>query len=188
MDRYRRLGLTVLIALSLASGVVACSGFSLFGGVAGGVLTLLAIVFWFATATTQTGCTTQACLSLNIRDAEFETDVGPCLSDAGVDPRFDVGPCLSALPPDAEVEDATEDGGPIGPCLSIAPPDAEVGDDAGEPDADSDPDASPDVASLRGRRTPAVARGEAIERLAQRGVLPADVVARLKTPVDEEPS
>lgn len=184
MERYRRAGLILLITLAFASGLVACSGFSLIGGVAGGVLTVLAVVFWFATATTQTGCTTQACLSLVFDGGEGE-DLGPCLSqifDGGGDAGVEVGPCLGAPLPDAEVEDVGEDAGPIGPCLSIAPPDAAVDEDAGGPDA------SPDVASLRQSQDPQPAKSEAIARLAKRGVLPPDVAARLRGPTDEEPS
>lgn len=205
MERHRRTALSILVALILTSGLVACSGFSMLGGVAGGVLTLVAVVIWFSAATTQTGCSVQSCLSLVPMDGGEEPEVGPCLS-----PPFDVGPCLGSLPPDAgpdagevgpclsldagEVgpclspplpdagdEDAgDEDAGPIGPCLSLPPPDAEVDDDAGETDA------SPDVAEAPRPRGPQLARMEAIKRLSQRGVLPPDVAARLVDSGDEE--
>lgn len=221
MQHHRRTALALLVSLILASGLVACTGFTIAGGIAGGVLTLVALVLWLTTATSQSGCAVQACLSL-VADGGDEPEVGPCLSqildvgpclgapldvgpclssmpdlshdvgevgpclsppppDAGDEDAGIVGPCLSQPPPDASEEDAgDEDGGPIGPCLSLPPPDAEVDDDAGGSEA------SPDVARAPRPGDPLVARRETIQRLRARGVLSADVAARLVRSDDEE--
>ena len=141
------------------------------------------------------------CLSLDggpdpRADARADAEVGPCLSpplDAGPDPRTDaeVGPCLSMAPPDATAEAAR-----MGPCLSMAPPDARVGPclspDTGmtgthDSGAGEDPDSgvddvsmAPPLESVPEVELVADARIEVLERLAKRGVLPPDVVARLR--------
>jgi hypothetical protein len=181
MERFRRPGLALFVVAIMASVATACSGFSLFGGIASGVLTIAAVVFWFATAATQTGCEVQTCLSLVLPEPDGgdasasdagDSSVGPCLSiDGGI-----VGPCLSQPPPDGgdSGTDGGVDTGIIGPCLSQPPPDG--GDDL---------DGSVEVGAVE-RNTPASSRLAAIDRLRAKGVLPADVAARLKGSKNEE--
>lgn len=146
MERFRRPGLALLFVAIMASVATACSGFSLFGGLAGGVLTVVAVIFWFATATTQSGCT-----------------VGPCLS-----PPYEEPDGGDAGEPDADV-DGGRDSGIIGPCLTAPPPDTGV-----------DLDAGVEVGALEPSSPAKSSRLAAIDRLREKGVLPADVAARLK--------
>lgn len=138
-------------------------------------------------------------------DADPEPDFGPCLSppwDIVDDRGVDLGVCLSPIPPDADAEAGPEEVDiPIGPCLDPLPPDEapdageiDVGpclSDVPEPDfgpclsppaPDWGPDAGTDAdvdAAQAPPAKPASARAQAIERLASRGVLPPDVLARL---------
>ena len=85
---------------------------------------------------------------------------------------YEIGPCLSA-PPAGEM--AGEMAGEIGPCLDVLPPDMgpPMDTDAGEPDA-----------GMPGEKMGKATQGDrqdAVERLAQRGSLPEDVLARLRS-------
>ncbi len=112
-------------------------------------------------------------------DAEpADVDVMPCLSPPPPDAEpedAELMPCLSPLPPDAAPED-----GAVGPCLSMAPPD--VGpclsiDGGSVPDTGAtDVSMAPSVPKLDQVADP---RHEVIAKLADRGVIPADVLARL---------
>ncbi len=127
--------LLVAVALVFLGSTLAACTVSVAGGMAGGALSLLALIFVLAgTATSTTGCTeTSVCLSMvidqdvpdggDVADTPETTDttaakdsgsdtVGPCLSQP-----LDVGPCLG---PDLTDTTDTKTAADIGPCLSVA--------------------------------------------------------------------
>jgi hypothetical protein len=113
---------------------------------------------------------------------EDDVVIGPCLSPAPPDtlePEDDadaieppIGPCLSPMPPDISEPDDDADAiePPIGPCLSPPAPDFPSPE---ESDAAVEEDVSKATATEPGSREAIIAR------LGARGVLPADVLARL---------
>ncbi|HEY3445239.1 MAG TPA: hypothetical protein VGK67_02700 [Myxococcales bacterium] len=198
--KLRRICWMLVVASLALSGLSACSYSSLFGagaglGFAGFVTALLLLV-----GTTQTGCSTHACLSIEaclsppLADAGPNSDahVGPCLSppypsDANVGPCLDVqppdaqiGPCLSPPAPDAGVGVCLSVDADLGPCLSPPqdPPDADLGPCLSPP-ADP-PDATADSRVPTKPADSALAsadRQQVLERLQDR--LPDDVKDRL---------
>ncbi|TNE46087.1 MAG: hypothetical protein EP343_25305 [Deltaproteobacteria bacterium] len=170
----RSIWVLTLVVFS-ASLLTACSGLSMSGGVAGTIVSIVGIfLLLFGFTTTQSGC-----------------DVGPCLSiisepppDAGIQDTK-VGPCLTPLPPDWGAE-PTKDAGTgtekqlepdVGPCLSPPPPTGMLLPQEEEVIPQMEPGFQTKYAEAAPQET---SRASAIEKLQAKGVLPADVVERLK--------
>jgi len=128
-----------------------------------------------------------------------QPDLQPCLQPPPPDRRSepppdraepDLQPCLSRPPPDRRDEPAPDkakeppperDAG-VGPCLSPPPPDQGTKEGGQDKMGMNDMGRAPaDRAGSTRMASRASERSDAIERLQARGVLPADVAARLQS-------
>lgn len=171
LQKHRRSVWALLLVIFSASLLTACSGFSMSGGIAGTIVSIVGIfLLLFGFTTTQTGC-----------------DVGPCLSiiaepppDAGTPKDTNVGPCLSAPPPDMGPERGTTPDKQIepdvGPCLSAPPTGMLL---PHEQENHSIPQMEPGFQTKFAENSLGQSRESVIEKLGAKGVLPADVLERL---------
>lgn len=119
-------GLRVVAIAALAASVLTACTVSVQGGLIGGILSTLLVVFLFLSGMSQQGCD------------EDDTKPDPDPEDATV-PDAHIGPCLSPLEPDGGLDMS------IGPCLGAPQEDmgldAQVGPCLSQPQQDAAMDA-----------------------------------------------
>lgn len=115
-----------------------------------------------------TAVETTPCLSTTGMGNTSDVDTGPCL---------DVGPCLSESTGFGTSGSSSGTGGStFGPCLSPEPATGTSTDTGSGTDTGTDTDGTTGMMA----EEPPTSRAAALERVLDRGTLPADVAARLR--------